>query len=560
MPSLEVSLRDMEKLIGRTLPPDELRHLVALAKCDVDSIVGDSVKLEAKDTNRPDLWSAEGIAREIRFRVKKLGLPKYKVSKSKVEVIVDRSVKGVRPFTACAVVTDLHLDGAALSQMIQLQEKVASNYGGGRRDIAIGVYDLDRIRPPINYTTVDPDGIRFVPLDFEEELTPREILEKHPKGKEFGHLLAGVARYPIFLDSAGEVMSVPPIINSNFSGKVTENTRNAFIECSGFHLGRLSVALNVVSTALAERGAEIGAVKVRYADRAIVTPDFTPGRASVDLVHFGRISDLTLSPSKACDLLRRSGYRVIRRKKDKVEVLYPAYRHDIMHERDLMEDMLISYGYDEISPQPLRLPTVGMSSRIERFSSLLCELMIGLGFQQVMSYTLTNKVDLFAKMKLDEKPVIELENPVSSSWNVFRNWMLPCVVDFLSSNAHVDYPQNVFEIGDVVVPDQTKETRAMDRRKLACARASAEVGYQDIASVLDAFLSSLGCQYELRTGSHPSFIEGRVADVISKGADLGVLGEVSPEVLEAWNIEVPVSAFEIDVSSLYDILPLENLG
>jgi len=560
MPTLEVSLHDMEKLVGKTLSHDELRHLVTLAKCDVDSIVGDAVKLEAKDTNRPDLWSAEGIAREIRFRVKKPGLPTYKASKSKIEVVVDKSVRAVRPFTACAVVTNLHLDEVALSQMIQLQEKVASNFGGGRKDIAIGVYNLDRISPPINYTTVDPDGIKFVPLDFEEELTPREILDNHPKGKEFGHLLAGATRYPIFIDSAGEVMSVPPIINSNFSGKVTEKTRNAFIECSGFHLGRLSVALNVVSTALAERGAEIGTVKVRYAERAIVTPDFRPGRASVDLVHFANISDLKLSPGKSCDLLRRSGYKVIRRKKDKVEVLYPAYRQDIMHERDLMEDMLISYGYDKIKLQPLRLPTVGMSSRIERFSGLLCELMIGLGFQQVMSYTLTNKANLFSKMKLKEESVIELENPVSSSWNVFRNWMLPCVVDFLSSNAHVDYPQNVFEIGDVVIPDETKETRVVDRRKLACARASAEVGYQDIASVLDAFLGSLGCQYELRTGSHPSFIEGRVADIVVKGAGVGVLGEVSPEVLEAWNIEVPVSAFEIDVSSLHDILPLENLG
>ncbi|HYA22313.1 MAG TPA: phenylalanine--tRNA ligase subunit beta, partial [Thermoproteota archaeon] len=195
-----------------------------------------------------------------------------------------------------------------------------------------------------------------------------------------------------------------------------------------------------------------------------------------------------------------------------------------------------------------------------RFSSLLCDLMIGLGFQQVMSYTLTNRANLFTKMKLKDEPVVELENPVSSSWSVFRNWILPCVVDFLSSNAHVDYPQNIFEIGDVVVPDQTKETRAVDRRKLACARASAEVGYQDMASVLDAFLSSLGCQYELRAISHPSFIEGRVANVVLNGANLGVLGEISPEVLEAWNIEIPVSAFEIDVSSLCDILPLENLN
>ncbi|HYA22283.1 MAG TPA: phenylalanine--tRNA ligase beta subunit-related protein, partial [Thermoproteota archaeon] len=305
----------MERLVGRTLTPDDLRRLVAVAKCDVENIDGNSVKLEAKDTNRPDLWSSEGIAREIRFRVRKSGLPEYRTSKTKVEVIVDKSVKKVRPFTACAVVTNLRLDEAALSQMIQLQEKVASNYGGGRRDIAIGVYDLDKTRPPINYTTIDPDGIKFVPLDFEEELTPREILEKHPKGREFGHLLAGATRYPIFIDSAGEVMSIPPIINSNSSGKVTESTQNAFIECSGFHLDRLSVALNVISTALSERGAKIGAVKVRYAGKTIVTPDFTPGRASVDLVHFRSISDLTLSSSEACALLCMSGYKVIRRRK-----------------------------------------------------------------------------------------------------------------------------------------------------------------------------------------------------------------------------------------------------
>ena len=560
MPSIEVSLRDMERLLHRRIFPDEMWKLAATAKCEVDNIDGDTVKLDAKDTNRPDLWSAEGIAREIRVRHRGLGLPTYRASKPTLDVLVDSSVRAVRPYTACSVVVDLHLDQAALSQMIQLQEKVASNFGGGRRDVAIGVYDLGTIRPPIKYTTVDPEGVKFVPLDFKEEMTPREILDKHPKGKEFGHLLASAKRYPMFIDSAGEVMSVPPIINSNFSGKVTEETRKAFIECSGFNLDRLSTALNVVSTALAERGASIGQVRVRYRDRTITTPDFRPKKAKLILSHFRKISDLQVSSAQALGLLRRSGYRVLSRKADKVEVLYPAYRQDIMHERDLIEDMLITYGYDRIQPQRPKLPTVGASSRIERFSSLLERLMIGLGFQQILSYTLTSRSSLFTQMNLGDQPVMEIDNPVSSNWSVFRNWLLPCVVEFLSANTHVDYPQNVFELGDVTIPDSTRETRATDRRKLACATSSAEAGYQDVASVLDATMSNLGFAYDLRPSVHPSFIRGRGADIVMKGDIIGVVGEISPQVLEHWKIEVPVSAFEVDVTRLMDGLPGIELG
>jgi len=560
MPSIEVSLRDLERLLRRRIPPDELWKLAATAKCEVDNIDGDTMKVDAKDTNRPDLWSAEGMAREIRLRHSSPGLPTYRAFKSRIEVLVDGSVSAVRPYTACAIVTDLHLDQAALSQMIQLQEKVASNFGGGRRDVAIGVYDLGRISPPIRYTTVDPEGVKFVPLDFEEEMTPREILVEHPKGKEFGHLLAGAKRYPMFVDSAGEVMSVPPIINSNFSGKVTEETRSAFIECSGFHPDRLSTALNVVSTALAERGARVGQVKVRYSHKTIITPDFRPRRAKLDLSHFRRISDLPIGPTQARDLLRRSGYNVLSRKADIVTVHYPAYRQDIMHERDIFEDMLISHGYDRIQPQPPKLPTVGASSRIERFSSLVEGVMIGLGFQQILSYTLTDKSSLFAKMNSEEQPVMELENPVSSNWSVFRNWLLPCVVEFLSANTHVDYPQDVFELGDVVIPDDTQETRATDRRKLACATASAEAGYQDIVSVLDATMSNLGFAYDLKPSVHPTFIRGRGADIVTKEDLIGVVGEISPQVLENWKIEVPVSAFEVDVTTLFGSLPETELS
>lgn len=525
---------------------------MAIAKCSVESVEGDLVKLEVKDTNRPDLWSAEGIAREIKLRTRKPGLPAYRTFKSKVKVIVDSSVKDVRPFTTCAIVTELQMNQAGLSQMIQLQEKVASSYGAGRREVAIGVYDLKRITPPIRYTTVDPDGIRFVPLDLEEELTPREILHRHPKGREFGHLLGGARRYPMFVDSSGEVMSIPPIINSNFSGKVTEDTRRVFIECSGFSQDRLSGALNVLSTALAERGGSIGQVEVRYPGRAIVTPDLRPRRARLSLSRFRQISDLNVSVKEAYRLLEKSGYKVTRRKNDRIEVMYPAHRQDIMHERDLMEDVLISYGYDLIKPERPRLPTVGELSDVERFSESVSSVMTGLGFQQVMSYVLTNEVNLFSKMNLSGQPVIELENPVSSSWTKFRNWLLPSVMEFLSHNTHADYPQRIFEVGDSILPDAKEETRAVDRRKLACAIAGADVGYQDISSALDALLYALGTRYELQAVSHPTFIQGRVADVIDQGKSIGVVGEIDPGVLEMWKLEVPASAFEIDLTYLME--------
>jgi len=552
LPSVEVSHRDIEKLLGEQLSQDQLRRLVAIAKCSVESVEGDLVKLEVKDTNRPDLWSAEGIAREIKLRTRKPGLPAYRTFKSKVKVIVDSSVKDVRPFTTCAIVTELQMNQAGLSQMIQLQEKVASSYGAGRREVAIGVYDLKRITPPIRYTTVDPDGIRFVPLDLEEELTPREILHRHPKGREFGHLLAGARKYPMFVDSSGEVMSIPPIINSNFSGKVTEDTRRVFIECSGFSQDRLSGALNVLSTALAERGGSIGQVEVRYPGRAIVTPDLRPRRARLSLSRFRQISDLNVSVKEAYRLLEKSGYKVTRRKNDRIEVMYPAHRQDIMHERDLMEDVLISYGYDLIKPERPRLPTVGELSDVERFSESVSSVMTGLGFQQVMSYMLTNEVNLFSKMNLSGQPVIELENPVSSSWTKFRNWLLPSVMEFLSHNTHADYPQRIFEVGDSILPDAKEETKAVDRRKLACAIAGADVGYQDISSALDALLYALGTRYELQAVSHPAFIQGRVANIIDQGKSIGVVGEIDPGVLEMWKLEVPVSAFEIDLTYLIE--------
>jgi phenylalanyl-tRNA synthetase beta chain len=549
MPTIEISHKDICNLVGQKIEMTKLRDEdILLAKGEVEHAFGDMIKVDIKDVNRPDLWSTEGIAREIRYRYKG-GFPDYKVKRSKVVVNVDKSVKDVRPLTVCAVVRGLRLNETVLSQIIQLQEKVAVTFGRNRREVAIGVYDLDRIKSPIRYTTVGRDEIKFAPLDFEKELTPRDILLRHPKGKEFGHLLKHANRYPIFIDSDNNVLSMPPIINSNYTGRVTERTRDVFIECSGFDFRFLMPALNVLVAALHERRGRVESVLVNYGQKKITTPDLTPTVYNIDTDYVNKVSGLGLEKKQIKDLLEHSGYKIKSIGKT-ISVLYPAYRQDIMHPRDIVEDVIISYGFNKVEPVMQKLPTAGCVNEKELLFQRVAEILIGSCLQEILSYTLTNRTDLFDNMNIPAAQVAEIENPVSSNWSVFRNWLLPSMMDFLSKNKHVDYPQAVFEIGTCVILDEKQETRARDINKVAIALTDSSVSYEQISSIVDALLRNLNVRYKLKEYIHPSFIEGRCAEIIVEGKQLGFMGEIHPKVLNNWNLEKPVVAAEIDLDLL----------
>jgi phenylalanyl-tRNA synthetase beta chain len=550
MPTIEVSHQDLCRLIGKNIPLNRLKEEgILFAKGEIDEAKGNLLKIDIKDTNRPDLWSAEGIAREMRGRYVSGGLPRYKTKKSGIVVKVDKRLKGIRPFTVCAVVKNLKMDDHSLSQLIQLQEKVSTTFGRNRKEIAIGVYDLRRIKPPIRFTTIKPDSIRFIPLEFRRELTPRQILKEHPKGREFGHLLEGLPEYPMFIDSAGEVLSIPPIINSEYTGKVTGETKDVFIECSGFNLKFLIPALNVMVAALSDRGGDIETVRVVYPGRVLETPELEPKGFELDLEYLNRVSGLNLGMERVCRLLNQARYEAKPSGK-RINLLYPAYRQDIMHQRDVIEDVLISYGYNKIEPVIPKLPTVGNQNPIEVFSSTVSDIMAGLGLQETLSYILTNKKNLFDKMNLREGGLVEIENIVSANWCVFRTWLLPSLLEFLSRNKHVEYPQRVFEIGDAVNLDSREETKTKDERKLAVVLTDNSVGYEDISSILDSLIRSLGTQYRLKRIEHPSFIKGRAAGIFVRGRKTGFVGEISPLVLEKWDLEKPVVGFELDLHGL----------
>tara|TARA_B100000315_G_C14556085_1_gene578220 strand:- start:439 stop:1344 length:906 start_codon:yes stop_codon:yes gene_type:complete len=299
MPTIEISKKDLFNLIGKNLTKKELEEDLMLVKGELESINGNVLKVEIADTNRPDLWSSEGIAREIKTKYGKTNnLSFEKLKNSGLIVKVDKNLKKIRPKTVCAVIKNLKLTHEILSQLIQLQEKICETFGNKRKEVAIGVYDLHKIKGPINYKSFKPNDIKFIPLEFTKKLNLNQILRTHPKGKEYAHLLEEHSQYPLFLDSAGEVLSMPPIINSDYTGKVTEKTKAVFIECSGFEFKYLMPSLNVIVAALVDRGGELQTVKVVYPEKEIVTPNLKLKKIKINWKYIEKRTGLSIGKKK----------------------------------------------------------------------------------------------------------------------------------------------------------------------------------------------------------------------------------------------------------------------
>jgi phenylalanyl-tRNA synthetase beta chain len=564
MPTIDIDLAELEKLLGVQYGDDmeKLDDALSYVKSEVkgyDKTAG-TVNIEFKDTNRPDLWSAEGLARGLRCY---LGLEKgprhYTAGESAAEVNVDAQLKTIRPFIACAIIKNVQLTDTIIRGLMHLQDKLDQTYGRSRQRTSIGLYNLDLIKPPLSYTVANPLDFCFVPLSFSEKITLEEILERHPKGQQYGHIVKRHKVYPILLDSEGKVLSFPPIINSNDLGKVTEEAHNLLIEVTGTLQQTVHNTLTLVTTALIDRGGKAYSATINYPqdaaypERKIVTPNFDSRTIALNVEYVNKIIGLQLTASRISELLQVAGLGVGAVSEKTVEVQVPCYRIDVMHAVDLVEDVAVAYGYNNIEPLWRDLPTTGAAKPQQRHIDIAREIMAGAGYQEILSYTLTNPDSLFTKMNHPPTATVELSNPKLITMTCLRNWLLPGIMEFLSVNQSVEFPQKIFELGKVTLPDPATETRTRDEDWLAAATSHANAGFSEIKACLDALMMNLGVTWQIKPSSHPSFIEGRAGTVSVKGVDVGVLGEVHPLVLDAWKLENPTAAFEVNLQRVLEL-------
>ena len=500
MPTIDIEYSELERLLALKLEGDmsKLDDILAFIKGEVKLYNEKEgiVSVEMKDTNRPDLWSVEGLSRALRgyLNIEK-GLKQYAVGKSIVEVNVNSQLYNIRPFICCSVIKNIHLTDNTIKGIMHLQDKLDKTFGRNRQKTSIGIYNFDLIKPPIEYTAVKPKDVSFVPLGFTEKMNLDEILERHPKGIEYGQIVKKNPMYPMLFDSEGKVLSFPPIINSNDLGKITEESRNLLVEVTGTLHKTVLNTLNLVSAALIDNGGKAYSATIHYpkytdySQQTVTTPDFNNRSMLLSVEDTNKLLGLKLSSERIAELLLTAGLGVEKIKEDTVDVLVPCYRIDVMHQVDLIEDVAIAYGYNNIDCVWRELPTTGHAKSDQRLIDLARELMVGLGYQEILTYTLTNPESLFDKMNQPKTSLVELSNPKVVTMTCLRNWLLPSLIEFLSNNQSTEFPQKIYELGKITKLDETKETKTRDEEWLCAATAHANANFTEIKSILDAFFS-----------------------------------------------------------------------
>ncbi len=560
MPTIEVDYADFEKMLGIKFHKDleKLDGILAFVKGEVklfDEEEG-AVSVEIKDANRPDVWNIEGLTRALRgFLGVEKGLREYTVRRPLAEVYVDPRLEGIRPYIGCSIVKNAKLTDTIIRGLMHLQDKLDQSYGRNRQRASIGLYDFSLITSPLRYTVAKPTEISFVPLGSEEKLNLKEILERHPKGIEYGYIINKHPVYPVLLDSKKNVLSFPPIINSNDLGRVTEKTRHLLVEVTGTMHETVLNTLKIVTLSLIDRGGKAYSAIVHYPHEKldVVTPKLETRIMNLEVGYVNKVLGLRLTVNRIAELLGKAGFGVKRLGKAKVNVQVPCYRIDVMHPIDLVEDIAIAYGYNNIKPLWRKLPTTGCAKPEEGLFNVTRELMVGLGFQEVLTYTLTNPENLFKKMNRRKERIVEIANPKVQTLTCLRNWLLPSLMEFLSNNLHVEYPQKIFELGTITLFDQKKETRTRDEERLAAVIVNANASFSEIKSVLDSFFMNFSLEWRIAKAKHPSFIEGRVGEATVNGRNVGIIGEIHPKVLETWKFENPAAAFELNIDKIVKI-------
>ena len=572
MPKIDVNEQLFFKLLGKQYDySPEFEHLLSSAKAELDEAPSAAtpkseriIKIELNDTNRPDLWSTAGLARLLRMHTGEASnksdyqaflstLTERKDSGHRT-IIVDPELQGVRPFMTAFVISGKPIDEPMLKDIIQTQEKLCWNFGRKRRSISMGVYRSELINWPVHYRAVDPHTTSFTPLGFDTEMTCERIISEHPKGKEYGWILKGMKKVPLLSDAKGGVLSMAPIINSAGIGAVQPGDTDLLVELTGTDMPSLLLATNIVACDFSDAGYTILPVSIEYPyetgfGKTITTPLYfqEPTKTTVHAVN--KLLGTELSAQDIVEALERMD-NTVTVEGDCLTLTPPAYRNDFLHEVDIIEDVMMGKTVEFFEPETPREFTIGRLSPVTVLSRKIKSLMVGFGYQEMIFNYLGSKKDYIDRMNIDGAAVIEIANPMSENYQFVRPSIIPSLLSAETVSGNAVYPHRIFETGKIAYLAPEENTGTRTRQSLGFLTVNQDANFNEAASLVAGLLYYLQMDYAVCETHDSRFIEGRQAGVLYEGKQIGVFGELHPQVLENWSVTVPAFAGELDIESI----------
>jgi phenylalanyl-tRNA synthetase beta chain len=528
--------RYLERLVGTDR--ETILARLPMIGSDIERVEIDHADVEFFP-DRPDLFSPEGVARAMKgFLGIQAGLPSFCVCPSGIGFSVDPGLANIRPYLGSAIIRNVSFDEESIQSIMGLQEALHWAVGRGRSKVAIGIHDLDKVTPPFHYIAA-PRTRSFVPLDEARMLTLEEILEKHPKGRAYAHIVREYPRFPLIVDAREQVLSFPPIINGELT-RVTDSTKNLLLDTTGTDQKAVRIAVNIICTAFIESGATVESVTIAGSE----VPTLTPSKRLVNVEECNDLLGLNLTPGQLAVLLEKMRFGAAPAGPGTVEVMIPCYRGDIMHDWDIFEDAAIAYGYENFSAELPQTFTIGRPHRVSIIAAMVRSVITGLGYHEVMPFTLTNERVMFEQMQRPvSERVLRVLHPISEEHTIVRTDILPLLIETLQFNRHRELPQRLFATGDVVSGIDT-------RQRAAAVSCHSSADFSEAYASADALCRELSIPYRVRESEDKAFIDGRRGDLLVGDSVIGIFGELHPAVLAAFELEHPVAAFELDLRAV----------
>jgi len=543
MPVIEVQVSRLQNLVGRKTSITKIKETLPYLGLDIESEENDNIRLEYSP-NRPDYSTDTGIALGLQGLLGiRRGLLTLNIKNTnEYQIFVDSSVAQIRPFVTGIVAKDGNMDETTLRQLISMQEDLHSGIGRKRKKSSLGIHDLDTIKFPLKYTTTDRNH-RFIPLTSNVECTISEVLETTEVGREYRQILGNSTKVPIIIDTEGHTVSFPPIINAALT-TVTTKTKNLFIEVTGMSKTDVEDVLSIIATILQSSGFKLETVKISGSKNS--TPQFRTRKVILDESVVNHTLGLSLSKTTIVNCLKKCRLDAVT-KRNKIVCTIPRYRFDIFGPTDIVEEVAIGYGIENLKPALSTTQTLGQISEHSTALNHLSNIMVGLGYVEALNLSLTSKKVLYEMTNRNSSNMISVTDSKSQEHTILKDSMLPALIDSLSKNIHEPYPQKLFETGTVF----TKGNPVKEEIRLGCVSAHQDANFTEIKSVLQSALKiGFNIKCETKTSTYSMFANGRTASVLVNGRTIGVVGEVDSTVIQNFKIRVPIVGFEIKLSGL----------